>query len=186
MSPEWKPSAEREEVAQLVEKKFDALDMGGIPAKQWKRHMRSSLDIATTAYAHTHRDVQVHVTVFTTLTISIDDLDVQSACLEEFAPRMLRGERQAHPVLDHLVQNLLDASKYFAPYVVAEITASTVQFVSATALDAQMETTPMHEGGSLPYIQYKRERNGLAEAYSCFIWEKRCFPDPSEFIQTIP
>ena len=148
--------------------------------------MQTSLDIATTAYAHTHRDVQVHVTIFTTLTICVDDLDVEARCMEEFGPRMLRGERQAHPLLDRLVENLLAGSEYFSPYVATAITASTVQFVAATALDSQIDNMPIEEGGSMPYVHYKRERNGLAEAYSGFIWEKRCFPDVSEFIQTIP
>lgn len=140
--------------------------------------------MATTTFSHTHPDVQVHIALFTVLGLCIDDLEIQSAALEEFVQRIYSGQPQLHPVLDYLVQNLRNLPKYFPPYAASAIFAGTIQGVNATLFDKQSEAMRL-TSESLPYVLYKRARNSLGEVYGFYVWDKFNFPDVSIHIQVI-
>lgn len=161
------------------------MNWGGIPPHVYLPHVDASINIATMAYGHTHPDVQVQVTIYTILLIAIDDLGVDSRAMEEFVQRLHLGEHQLHPILDHLVENLRDMSKYFLPYAASAIVAATLQYVSATAFDKQAEDASMAPE-TVQYVEYKRVKNGVAEAYGFMIWDKFDFPDLTTHIQVIP
>ena len=56
-----------------------------ISTKWFNAHLIAAVIIAASAYAHTPIDVQVHIAVFTLLTISVDDLDIDSLSMVEIA-----------------------------------------------------------------------------------------------------
>ena len=90
-----------------------------------------SLNIAVLAYGHTPIDVQVQITLFTTLLIIIDDYRLGKEAMEAFPTRLYAGTRQLHPVFDCLVENLADMTKYYLPHASHVIYTSTIEFVEA-------------------------------------------------------
>jgi hypothetical protein len=157
----------------------------GIDPGPCMRFFQPCLDLATVAYSHIPIDAQVHITIFTMITMRIDDLGVSDEAMDSFQARLLTKTPQLDPVLDLLVDYLLRTSDYYPSYACKCTTLSTIAHTDATLYEK-------HNGEeilghmALPYVRYKRFRTGLAEAYSFFIWDKFSFPDMSTYIQTTP
>ncbi|KAJ3559858.1 hypothetical protein NM688_g80 [Phlebia brevispora] len=153
---------------QRVREKVASWDLGDIAPDRRDRHVVTSINMATTAFGHTHSDVQVHIALFTVLALCIDDLEIKSGALEEFIPRLHTGTRQLHPVLDYLVDNLHHLPDYYPPYAACAIFAGTIQFINSTIFDKESENMAL-TAESLPYVLYKRARNSLGEVYGFFV-----------------
>lgn len=179
----WKTDPESA-TEQRVRQKVASWDLGDVSPQRRDRHIVTSINMATTAFGHTHPDAQVHIALFTMLALCIDDLDINPEVLQEFVQRLHSGARQLHPVLDYLVENLEQLPDHFPPYAASAIFAGTVQFVNSTLFDKESEKMALTKE-SLPYVLYKRARNSLGEVYGFFVWDKYNFPDVSTHIQVI-
>lgn len=172
-------------VAQRIRTTVGQWDFGGISAERVHRHTATGVSMATTTFAHTHADTQVHIALFTVLALCVDDLEVDGGALAEFVERLQAGRAQRHPVLEHLAQNVRAMPAYFHPYAATAILVGTVHFVNCTVYERQTDSVPLHPT-ALPYVLYKRARNSLGEVYSSFVWDKFNFPDISAHIQVTP
>ena len=176
---------QKTDVEARVLKQTEGWARKGLSSNRWLPYLEASLDIATITYGHTRLDIQVHITLFTILTIAIDEFEVGDENLDLFTARLLSGSPQPDPLLDCLVDNLRHMSDFFPTSSCRCITISTMEFIDGTLQDKNL--TGMHlQPGTLPYVNYKRFRNGLGAAYGFFIWDKFSFPNVSNFIQVIP
>lgn len=160
-------------------------DNKGLAPTRWRPYLEASLNIATITYSHTRLDVQVHITLFTALTIAIDEFEVSDEDLDRFTARLLSGAPQSDPLLDCLVDNLRHMPDYFPSYAYKCITLSTMDFIDATLHDKAFINMDLRPD-ALPYVNNKRFRSGLGTAYGLFIWDKFSFPDISTYVQVIP
>ena len=180
----WNAAPERNIVEQRVRETADKWDFGHISLDRRDRNIATAISLATTTFGHTRSDVQVHIALFAILGLCIDDLEIKPSALDEFVPRLQAGSPQQHPVLDNLADNLQALPNYFPPFAASAIFAATLQFVNSTLFDRRCESMTLTEG-SMPYVRYKRSRNGLSEAFSFFAWDRFDFPDVSSYIQVI-
>ena len=104
--------------------------------------------------------------------------------MEQFTPRLSTGSLQLHPILDHFVENLRALPKYFPPYAASAIFTNTIQHINSILLDKEADKIPL-ASESLPFVRYKRARNGLGEVFGFFIWDIFTFPDVSVYVQTV-
>lgn len=180
----WKPDPSSNKTQQRVREKVTTWDLGDISPQRCERHIVTAINLAITTYGHTHPDVQVHIALFTTLALCIDDLEIKPEALEQFVQRMNKNTPQLHPVLDYLVDNLQEFSKFFPPYAASAIFTATIQGINSTLFEQQKGKITL-TAHSLPYVLYKRARNGVGEAYGFFAWDIFSFPDVSVYIQII-
>jgi hypothetical protein len=157
----------------------------GIDPGPCMRFFGPSLDLATVAYSYTPIDAQVHIAIFTMIAIFIDDFGVSDEAMDGFQERLLTRTPQLDPVLDLLVDNLLQMSNFYPSYACKCSTLSAIAHTDATLYEKKNGDEVL-DRIALPYVRYKRFRTGLAEAYSFFIWDKFSFPDMSVYIQTTP
>ncbi|KAI0090574.1 isoprenoid synthase domain-containing protein [Irpex rosettiformis] len=178
------PASKADVMAGVLEETKGWTERGLLPIR-WQPYVEASLDIATITYGHTRPDVQVHITLFTTLTIAIDEFEVSDDDLDAFSSRLLSNSPQSDPLLDCLVDNLRRMTEFFPAYSSKCITLSTIEFIDATLQDKYSVGVDLRPG-ALSYVNYKRFRNGLGAAYGFFIWDKFSFPDVFAFVQIIP
>lgn len=160
-------------------------DLGGVSLQRYDPYLISSVHIASAAYSHTPVAVQVHISLYTLLAICIDDFSVPHRALEEFMERLYTGSPQLHPLLDRLVENLLDMKEYFTNFAAKQIMKSTVDFVNNMAVDGEIENMALRPD-ALSYVTSKRFYNGIGDAYAHFVWVKADFPSVTTFLQAIP
>lgn len=147
--------------------------------------LEAGVSIAISAYGHTPIDTQVHIAVYTLLTICVDELIMDAVDIEEFMDRLKSGAPQRHPLLHHLAENLFAMPEYFPTFASKTIVLATIDFVNFTLFDKQTENIPI-DRSARGFVEYKRKKNGIAEAYSYFIWDKSVFPDILSYIQSLP
>jgi hypothetical protein len=173
------------EVEQRVREGASEWTKKGVDPARYARHFKTSINISTITYGHTHIDVQVLIGLFTLLVLCVDDLEVSSEALDGFGTRLFSGTAQLDPVLDCIVDLLAVMPNYFLPYACKTILTATIEFVDATLFDKQ-SVGIKPEVKALPYIDFKRLRNSLGGAYGCFLWDKFSFPDIFSHIQVLP
>ncbi|KAF7798948.1 hypothetical protein EIP86_010176 [Pleurotus ostreatoroseus] len=154
-------------------------------AKKFYATLVAGVAIAISAYGHTPIATQVHIATYTLLTICVDDLIMGTDAVEEFMTRLYSGQPQTHPILQYLAENLAAMPDFFPPDAAKAIVASTVIFVNQTLFDKKLEGITIHQDAR-QFVESKRIKNGLAEAYSFFIWDKETFPDVVSYIQSVP
>lgn len=152
---------------------------------QYRKPLKAGVCIATTVFAHTALDTQAHIAVYAFLVICLDDTDLELPALAQFGARFYAGRPQLHPLLDRLVAHLGRMPAFYTEYAATAIMAGTVQFVNTTYVERLHRGVPLARG-ALAYVRFKRSRNGIAEGFSLFAWEKSRFPDVTPYIQIIP
>ncbi|PSS05543.1 hypothetical protein PHLCEN_2v3745 [Hermanssonia centrifuga] len=173
-------------IQQLIRKEIRKWKIETLLSSVQHEHLTSTgFYVSTTFYAHLHIDIQVQIALYTFLTCLIDDFDVGTQALEEFGTRLCSGHSQLHPILDCMAKLLGRMPTYFLPYASQSIVISTIQFINATAFDKKTASMSLSDSAS-SFVEYKRERSGLGEAYGFFAWDKFTFPDISTYVQVIP
>ncbi|KAF7798949.1 hypothetical protein EIP86_010177 [Pleurotus ostreatoroseus] len=172
-------------VNQRVREIVSTWDIEESYAQSVHANLIAGVAIAISAYGHTPVATQVHIAIYTLLIISIDDFITTTDAMEEFMTRLHSGVRQLDPILQYLVENLAAMPDYFPADAAKAISTSSIIFVNQTLLDKKLERMPLHQEAR-EYVESKRMKNGVAEAYAYFIWDKETFPDIQAFIQSIP
>lgn len=149
----------------------------GVPTQHVKKYIVTGICMAVTAYSHTYVNTQVHIALFTILLLCVDDFEIDSSALSEFALRLQTGTPQLHSILDLLVERLRLMPEFFSPYATSAILSGIVHFINESAFEKQAEAVPLLD---------KRAKNGLSEVYSSCAWEKSNFPAASLYVQAIP
>lgn len=133
-------------------------------------------------------DVQLHIGLFTWLGFLIDDTNKCIATdLAHFQARFYTGQPQPSLLLEHFAQNLRNTYNYYDPVVANFIVLSALAFVNANALENRnefQELEPMESAANWPY--YFRDKEGLPEVYTYFIFPQVLYPDIGSFLQAVP
>ena len=172
-------------VNQRVREIVGTWDINESYAQSVHANLVAGVAIAIAAYRHTPLATQVHIAIYTLLIISVDDLIMGTDAVEEFMMRLHSGIRQLDPILQYLVENLAAMPDYFPADAAKAISTSSLVFINQTLLDKKLERMPVHQEAR-EYVESKRIKNGVAEAYAYFIWDKETFPDVQVYIQSIP
>lgn len=133
-------------------------------------------------------DVQLHIGIFTWLGFLIDDTNRRIASdLAHFQARFYTGQPQPSLLLDHFAQNLRETYRHYDPVVANSIVLSALAFVNSNALETRrefQELVPSQAAASWPY--YFRDKEGLPDTYTGFIFPRALYPDIGSFLQATP
>ncbi|PSR80104.1 hypothetical protein PHLCEN_2v6805 [Hermanssonia centrifuga] len=157
----------------------------GVPPQRYEPYLKTGIELAAAGYGHTPVDVQVHIALYTLLGLCVDDFLVDMHALQEFSTRLNSGLPQLHPVLEYVVDILHRMSEFYLPYACKAIVISTIEFINMTLFEKEIEDMEIC-GDALRWVEYKRLRNGIGEAYAFFVWDKFSFPDITTHIQANP
>ncbi|OCH89690.1 terpenoid synthase [Obba rivulosa] len=145
-----------------------------------------SIAIAISGYAHIHDfDTKVFIAVLTSIAVTLDSPEFLATLpFEDFHYDVVTGRIQERSgYLGEFVRCLQDAWKYFPRFSAATIFTSGLDFVNAALLESTGTTVAT---GALPFVEYRRIKTGVAEAYAHFIWDGAQFPNEVEYAQVIP
>ena len=173
------------EADELARAEVQTWNVGNVSRRRLDHHVVTSINLVKTAYKHTPIETQVHIALWTALCICVDDFEIDTAAVAEFAERFHGGREQLHPLLDLLAEKCRRMPEFFHSYGAASIVTNTVQYVACTLFDKEAETMEVHPAAR-EYPLYKRARNGIGEGYAYCIWDKVQFPDVTTHIQMIP
>lgn len=97
--------------------------------------------MAATAYAHLENEAtRVFVTLYTAFVVFVDDVyQRDNGAVRVFMERFVRGEKQAHPLLDGLAHVLQELPDHFEPVVGGIILTATLNLVNASTLEFQTQ-----------------------------------------------
>lgn len=133
-------------------------------------------------------EVQLHIGIFTWLGFLIDDTNKAIASdLAGFQPRFYTGQPQPSPLLEHFARVLRGTYRHYDPVVANFIVLSALAFVNANALEPRREfqdLVPLKAGAGWAY--YFRDKEGLPEVYSYFVFPRALYPDIGSFLQAVP
>jgi hypothetical protein len=105
--------------------------------------------------------------------------------LRMFQQRFLTGQPQMDPVLDALVEVLLDLWKRYEPLCANSIIASVFEFITFNCIEREVEALPLIRGAQR-FPGFLRDRTGLSPAYAFMIFPQASNPNILEYIQALP
>ena len=146
--------------------------------------------LAITCYAHIDDiDIKVQIVLFSSIVIAMDDPSVLSTPpVRNFHRRLCLGAAHDDPgVVGRLLEVLLKKWDFYPDFSSTSIFTSVSQFVNGCLLE-QISGESQLAGSSdaMPFIAYRRNMSGLAEAFAYFIWDKKRFPHVEAYMQAIP
>ncbi|KAI0732213.1 Trichodiene synthase-domain-containing protein [Fomitopsis betulina] len=146
--------------------------------------------LTITCYAHIDDiDIKVQIVLFSSLVIAMDDPSVLSTpSVRDFHRRLCLGAAQDDSgVVGRLLEVLLGMWEFYPDFSSTSIFTSVSQFVNGCLLE-QISGDSQLAGSSdaMPFIAYRRNMSGLAEAFAYFIWDKKRFPHVEAYMQAIP
>ncbi|KZT12294.1 terpenoid synthase [Laetiporus sulphureus 93-53] len=153
-------------------------------------YLPPAMILTLTCYDHIKNvDTKVQIALFSTLVIAMDDPSVFNASSSrDFHRRLCAGSVQGQPdVLGKLTSNLAGMWEHFPPFAASSIFTAALQFVNGCILEQNAVKGAVVDSDALPFITYRRNMSGLAEAFAYFIWEEAEFPDDvDKYMQAIP
>ncbi|KAJ7598553.1 isoprenoid synthase domain-containing protein, partial [Mycena floridula] len=131
---------------------------------------------------------KMYVSMFTWFSIMIDDrVSSMRTPLEQFQKRLLSGEPQLDPFLDHLATFTKETYRYWDPICADAIVTAFLEFVAATVIQDSEKVKGKRgiiETESWP--PYIRTKDGEPGAYAYMIFPPNTCPDISVYLQLIP
>jgi len=148
-------------------------------------YVATAIDITVMAYKHVKDShTKALIAIFTALAITLDAPDILD-CLasDDFSDDVATGRiHEENGYLAEYVRSLAGMWKHFPRFSASAIAASGLNFVNACIL----ENTYHDPVVSANFVEYRRLKSGLSDAYGHFIWDAAQFPDEKEYIQAIP
>ncbi|KAH8704352.1 isoprenoid synthase domain-containing protein [Phaeosphaeriaceae sp. PMI808] len=124
-------------------------------------------------YPFAEKHIQVAYGIHATYVLFIDDIVHELGdALDEFEVRLVSGRPQKSPILQSLVNFLLDNDTYMGPYAASMNTKATIEFVSGCILERDYDGKVIPPVGAKKFPGYFREKTGYTEPYAHF-----CFPE---------
>ncbi|EMD36581.1 hypothetical protein CERSUDRAFT_95867 [Gelatoporia subvermispora B] len=152
------------------------------------RYVPTAIAFTTTAYAHlTNIDLKVQLALFIVLATALDEPEIlDSLPSRDFHARFCASAACAdEDMLGQLARCVGKMPEYYPRYGAASIAAAALQFVNVSILENESHDVRLHTHGR-SFVEYRRVRSSIAEAYAHFVWEKSRFPDVNVYIQAIP
>lgn len=133
-------------------------------------------------------DFKVFVAVYSWSLIAIDDLFINSPEIQAFTLNFGTGEPQGHPLLDCLARLLkFETPNFFGSCVTNLIITATLDGINGHIIESKFSHGfPRSMSGFSVWI---RAKSGYADAYGCFIFSEREFPESEwlgRYIQGLP
>ncbi|KAF2191655.1 terpenoid synthase [Zopfia rhizophila CBS 207.26] len=133
-------------------------------------------------YPFASKDIQVAYGIHATYVLFIDDITHELGdTLNEFEARLVTGKPQKSPILQSLVDFLVDNGTYMGPYAAAMNTKATVEFISGCILERSYDGKICPPVGATKFPGYFREKTGYTEPYAHFCFPEGLFPE-SEYL----
>ena len=133
-------------------------------------------------------DLKVYVAVYTWLLIAVDDMFLNSPEIQTFALKFGTGEPHGHPTLDCLVRLLkYETPNLFGSCVTNLIISSTLDGINGHTIESMFSHGFPHPMSN--FSAWVRANTGYSEAYGCFIFSEREFPESEWlglYIQSLP
>ena len=80
---------------------------------------------------------------------------------------------------------LHETGKYFLPFATRAIVNSALTYMDRNVFDRESKELDLHDAAQ-QYVEWKRMKNGMAEAYAFFVWDRYSFPNIYTYVQAIP
>ncbi|OCH85964.1 terpenoid synthase [Obba rivulosa] len=152
------------------------------------RYVPTALAFITTAYAHLSSiDLKIQLALFVVLATALDEPAIMHALpSQDFHARFCAGSvGMENDMLGQLVGVLEKMPEFYSRYAAAAIGAAALQFVNVSILENESRDVRLH-ADARAFVEYRRVRSSVAEAYAHFVWEKARFPDVHAYVQAIP
>lgn len=148
--------------------------------------VETAIMLAVMAYSHLPADTQLQVAVYTALGVWLDAKIVEdSSIYHTFHQRFYSGSTQFDIPLERFAELLREMPDHFSWFATQGIVTSSLDFVSATLFESESASLVLR-GDALPFVDYRRRKSGIGEAFAYFVWEKERFPDVKAYVQAIP
>ncbi|OCH89693.1 terpenoid synthase [Obba rivulosa] len=145
----------------------------------------TAIDITAMAYKHVQDfEAKAIIVIFTALAITLDDPEIlahlssENFCLDVATGRIHEDDGW----LAEYAKILSGMWTHFPRFSASTIFASGIDFVNGCIL----ENTYHEPVVSASFVEYRRNKTGICDAYASFIWEAAQFPDEKEYVQAIP
>ncbi|GBE82213.1 isoprenoid synthase domain-containing protein [Sparassis latifolia] len=151
-------------------------------------HIVTAITLVATAYNHiTNIDTKVQIVLYNLIVIIIDDPAFLGATrFGEFARMFTGGATESGSNLERTFTQILRGIwNHYPRFAASAIVSSSLEFVNANILQNETNEMALSSEGA-PFVEYRRMKDGAAETYAYFIWEKARFPDVRAYIQAIP
>lgn len=145
-----------------------------------------SLNLAITAYRATSLNLQLHIALFTYLSSLFHDGFVPLTAMREFHSRFYAGQSQLHPILNRWIEVTMAMQSYFPPHTANTLVSSLLATVNAAVFAREGGDHLVSTSRSPSYLDYKKSREGVPEAYSVMIWPKDLCPHTVSYIEAMP
>ncbi|KAI1793514.1 terpenoid synthase [Ganoderma leucocontextum] len=148
--------------------------------------VETSCSYTETAYAHTSPEHRSYIALYTACMLYGEDVGSQDPdAVSEFARRLVRGERQVHPIFDRLADLLKDAHVYWTDVGADAVITGTVDALSATHIE--FATSGMRIAPSATrYPWYLRTRAGGGPQYTHFMFMRSWRETAETYLQILP
>ncbi|OCH83893.1 terpenoid synthase [Obba rivulosa] len=171
-----------------LENRVDEIIQAYPGAKPTRPHIVTAIIITITAYRHIQSfDAKVLIAVYTAIATTLDSPEVlDSLASRDFHRRFCAGAAQHDDdMLGQLAKLMVTFWDHYPRYAASSAMASTLEFVNISILENTSRDMTM-SSESLPFIEYRRAKSGIPEAYAAFIWERSKFPDEKIYLQAVP
>ncbi|THH31645.1 hypothetical protein EUX98_g2558 [Antrodiella citrinella] len=158
----------------------------GLSDRDLDKYLTVGLVIAISGYSHTPIETQIAVALYTLCCTAADDNVMSNEILREFAPRFFDGREQLHPILTHLVEELIVIRQQYSTFSGNAVTISTMDFFSAEMFLRDEGGSDLRVREATEYVDYVRWKTGVGEAYAALIWPQAMFPETKTYIQAMP
>jgi hypothetical protein len=116
----------------------------------------------------------------------VDDVAAKNpATYGDFEQRFLRGQPQLDPVLDALVEVLMQMWGQYDALAANSIITASFDFVTTSCMEPDLEKAPLVKG-TQRFSYYLRERTGGSYAYAFLLFPKSSQISVTEYIQAMP
>ena len=117
----------------------------GIDVQAFHKYLVGGITMGQTAYKHLKSiPARVIISLYTAFLIYLDDqFSEDVTMLKEFCHLFCARKPQAHPMLDHYANLLLEMTEYFSPLASDLVVLSGMKMVTALVLENRMQATPV-------------------------------------------
>ncbi|EMD39627.1 hypothetical protein CERSUDRAFT_71514 [Gelatoporia subvermispora B] len=151
-------------------------------------HIATGIDFALVGYQHIQSfDTKVLIAVYTAIAVTLDSpKDLESVPSHDFHRMFCAGAAQHDDgMLGQLARLMMAFWDHYPRYAASSAMASTLEFINSSILENTSRGMIM-TADSLPFIEYRRGKTGIPEAFATFIWERSKFPEEEIYLQAKP
>ncbi|KAM3416858.1 hypothetical protein BST61_g8448 [Cercospora zeina] len=182
------PKPRPEPLREAIIQRADVLGISIDADKAGKAWVDTAITVAAEMYPDHPLSCQIYIATLTWLAFIIDDRNKDlSVDLDLFQQRLFAGAPQSNPVLTGFAEVLAETHDHYDPLIANFINQSALAYVNANAMESRKEYQEMQPPRcAINWPYYFREKEGIPEAYTYFIFPKAQYPDITAFLPAVP